>query len=159
MGHMREEPVHITLAVEKDADTNAIQLHVVLRHDADNIELTKATTTWYPTREELQFLNEAFTLFTPRAPATTKSSKPKTAEEHHLSGEKDPSIRESVTDEEIHSAVVSKKNNALEEDQVLVQVDEKIIDEAIQRRRTTESSAKNTDTLVDRLTSKKKKSS
>jgi hypothetical protein len=149
---MQDTPVFITLAVEKDAETNHIQLHVVFHHDANNIELTKATTTWAPTTEELEFLNEAFCLIPVQH--STEPSQPKAKPEHHLTDDEDPSIRHSVTEEEIHAAVVSKKRGA-EQDPVLVQVDEKIIEEVIQRRKPAETLDK-TETLVDRLTKKKK---
>ncbi len=149
MGPMEHVPILLSLGVEKDAQTNELVLQVIFRHDAVNIGVTKSAFTWYPTAEELQFLNEAFAMF-------KRPSEAAPAHEHHPTIGKDPSIRDTATDEEIHAAVVAKKKEE-DQDQVLVQVDDTLIDEAIKRRKSTDEPPKTTEeSLVDRLTRKKK---
>lgn len=155
MGTMQDPDVKLTLAVERDAETHQIFLQVVFHHDAENIALGKTTTTWSPTQEELEFLSEAFGLFSTARPQVQNEQE---GEDQSQKRDKDSFIRESVSEEEITDAVAAKKKET-DEDHVLVQVDQKIIDEAIQRRRPgSENTGTNTETLVDRLTKKKKPS-
>jgi len=150
---MEHSPILLSLAVEKDAQTNALVLQVVFRPDASNIALTKSTIAWYPTAQELRFLSEAFALVCPPSP---EPEQPPVPPQHHPTIGKDPSIRDTATEEEIHAAVVAKKN-AEEQDQVLVQVDDTLIDEALKRRKTNDTPPKTTEeSLVDRLTRRKK---
>ena len=148
---MAHTPILFSLAIEKDAETNALLLQVLFPHGAPNVTLTKTAVAWYPTAEELDFLNEAYAMIAPTLPVVpTPNVKP----EHHLTGEKDPSIRDSATEEEIHAAATKK--TMAEQEQVFVQVDDKLIDEALKRRKSEGPVKVDEDSIVERITKKKK---
>lgn len=149
---MADTPILLTLGIEKDAETNSFCIQVLFRHDAPNIELTKSTIAWYPTAEELQFLNEAFAMIEPVSPP--RAPEPLPPPEHHFSSEKDPTIRGPATEEEIYAAAAKK--TLADSDHVLVQVDDKLIEEALKRRKAEPSDKVDADSIVDRLTKKRK---
>jgi len=149
---MADAEPSLSIGVEKDAQTKTLCLSVLFQLDASNITLSKTSIAWFPTAEELDLLHEAFALLPPASPAkeTTPSHPQHTP---HLS-EKDPSIREQATDAEIRAAAAKKAVN--DDDKVLVQVDDKLIDEAIQRRKADITSKNDANSVVDRLTKKRK---
>lgn len=57
---MAHAPVLFSLAIEKDTETNTLLLQVLFPHGAPNVTLTKTAIAWYPTADELEFLNEAY---------------------------------------------------------------------------------------------------
>ena len=148
---MAHAPILFSLAIEKDTETNTLLLQVLFPHGAPNVTLTKTAVAWYPTAEELEFLNEAYSIIATSQPAPLE---PEVEPEHHLNDGHDPSIRGTATEEEIHAAATKK--TMAEQEQVFVQVDEKLIDEALRRRKNDGPGKVDEASLVDRITKKKK---
>ena len=140
----------MTLGVERDAETNALCLRVLFRQDAPNISLSKALISWYPTAEEISLLNEAFALIPNKAPVM-ESPQPSTPPDPPL--QRTP---ETTGREQDEFPVEEAKKLKEGEERVLVQVDDKLIEEALQRRKQADHQRTNADAVVDRLTKKRK---
>jgi hypothetical protein len=59
----KQENIYVSLQLDKDAPSGEIVLHVQFDRNAPNFFTNKNTISWCPTNEELEFINEAFGMF------------------------------------------------------------------------------------------------
>lgn len=73
----KAENVFIALQLVRDQTSGALTLSVQFDPSAPNVSTEKNSISWCPTREELEFISEAFTMFasgTPQQPSPQEST-------------------------------------------------------------------------------------
>jgi hypothetical protein len=165
----KNEHIFISLQLQKDIESNDLQLSVQFDKDAPNFSSDDTCLSWRPTTDEMEFIFEAFELFT--NDTYQRKIKEQPSEEPVEKNPIQPTHRsseiriglppsESVLEVTQHGESIPSEKKGTE-DKLFVQADEKTIDEVIKRKKTgadeeyvIESGEK---TLIDRMLKQKKK--
>lgn len=86
----KDKNIYIRLEICKDKNTGSLMLQTRFDPNAPNVTLEKDAYFWYPTREEQQFLNEAFDLIPPHTPASVSPKKPSSKTEKKTPAKQTP---------------------------------------------------------------------
>ncbi len=62
----KQENIYVSLQLGKDSTSGEIVLNIQFDQNAPNFFVNKNAISWCPTNEELDFINEAFGLFSKR---------------------------------------------------------------------------------------------
>ncbi len=168
----RNENIFISLEIQKDLESKGLALSIQFDRNAPNFHQENETISWCPTRDELDFIAEAFTVIGGNNISLPK--KEEIQEETEIPSELDRADY-SHRSSEIRIAPLPN-NMGIEETEVLdagqsrekemdegvfIQADEKKIDEILKRKKqmTKERDVQDTDekAFIDRMMKQKKK--
>jgi hypothetical protein len=168
----KSENIFVTLQIQKGQHSKGLLLNVQFDKNAPNFFIENETINWFPTVEEIDFIEEAFTLMAgyktyemenDETDSTLPSLEIKTKEIPYQSTESRIAVlpedtAAEATDDHLSQTLIKKKESA---EKIFVQADEKTIDEVLKRKKTgieedfiIESSEK---TLIDKVLKQKKK--
>jgi hypothetical protein len=168
----KSENIFVAIQIQRDQHSNGLLLSVQFDKNAPNFSIENEMISWCPTVEEIDFIEEAFTLMTghktyemenKEIEITLPSSEIKAKEIPYHSTESRIAVLPEETaakdsDNHISQTFIKKKESA---EKIFVQADEKTIDEVLKRKKTSaeeeiiiESGEK---TLIDKVLRQKKK--
>jgi hypothetical protein len=168
----KNENIFISLQIQKDSNSKGLLLSVQFDKNAPNILLDNEAINWCPTRDEIDFIAEAFELMGSNNIQRKVVEEPRdinvpseedTTDYSHRSSEiriaplpNDMTLEEP---EELGSSRLKKKEE--DEDSIFIQADEKKIDEILKRKKPVVKDEYATDsgekTIIDRMLKQKKK--
>jgi hypothetical protein len=169
----KNENISISLQIQRDKESKLLFLSVHFNKEAPNLSIENESITWYPTRDEIDFIADAFHLIGEskekrntigESNIPESSTEVNTVEPTLHSSEiripplpDDPVIDINADSERAHS------NKDDTDEKIFIQADEKKIDEVLKRKRpgmdeeyVIESGEK---TIIDRMLKQKRKKS
>jgi hypothetical protein len=161
---MSEQGIHIKVELEREKDGEGLQVKIQFNPSAPNITINdKHEASWYPTQEEVEFINEVFSLIQHRDAYYYKSGY-NTGE---MKSEKNPSPSDSNENiQPSHSSTTpagaAEEGSAIEKkkgDGIIISADADTIDEIIRKKKEAEGIILEADenAIIDRVLKKKKR--
>lgn len=166
----KNENIFISLEIQKDMESKGLVLSVQFDRNAANFFQDGEVISWFPTSDELNFLNEAFHLIGTNTVPMKNIEEPQTTDNPSAIESTDYSHRSSeiriaplpnnLTIEVAEGVGSSAIKNGEDEDKIFIQADEKKIDEILKRKKHAKQQNdidSDEKALVDRMLKQKRK--
>jgi hypothetical protein len=165
----RNENIFISLEIQKDLDLKGLLLSIQFDRNAPNFHQENETISWCPTRDELDFITEAFGII--GGNKISISEKVEVQQETEIPSELERSeyshrsseirIAPLPNDMSIEETETTYSNEKEPEEKVFIQADERKIDEILKRKKQMARIQDDQDTdekaYIDKLMKQKKK--
>ena len=151
----KHDKIYVKIQIEKDKDSGELTIRTHFDPDAPNLFQEKSSISWYPTHEEIEFINETFELI----------SKHKSKDNHSVNKVKKEKTMPPLEQEKVEDAEVTEtkddSSKTVDKDKELpISADGKTIDEIVKRKKdgTDEIMVEaDEETIIDRVLKQKKK--
>jgi len=168
----KNDNIFVKLQIEKDSQTKALGLTIRFDKNSPNFTADQEGICWIPTWEEIEFIVDAFGMLqhpktqpmktyereAPEPPSTYTSEKTEMPPHHSYEARIAVAPETNETVVEPPSEYTPKQRDNAEK--IFVQADERTIDEALKRRKTSEDdyvTNPSDRTVLDRMLKQKKK--
>ena len=167
----KNENIYISLELQKDLESKGLLLSVQFDRNAPNFLQENEMFNWIPTRDELDFISEAFELIgNNTVPAKKKEETHDTeissdmdapAYSHRSSELRIAPLPNNMTIEVTEGLESSHVKNRLDEEKIFIQADERKIDEILKRKKNASKHQYADDSddkaIIDKMIKQKKK--
>jgi len=173
----KQKKIYITFQLEKDLDSNMLYIKAVFDPTAPNIEKEKDTYIWKPTFDEIDLLNEVFSLLpqhqqAPVTPTPYNSEEeqqkkdameviekvlPAADEQEEPEESKEQPQEEQIEAETKEEPTKEKQVEVVNGDGVLVAADDKTIDEIVKRKKDGTLKEASEDSILEKILRQKKR--